>query len=141
MPRRQPVFVRPLTASDRHWVRATLVRNWTSTTVARRGELIEAAELEGYVALLGARRAGLVLVAVRSDALEVVAISTTRPGQGVGRALLTRCVDHARDHGCRRVWLITTNDNTAAIAFYQRVGMDLCAYHRDGVRRSRAIKP
>ncbi len=40
------------------------------------------------------------------------------------------CFAEARATGCRRVWLVTTNNNIAAIAFYQRVGMDLRALHR-----------
>jgi ribosomal protein S18 acetylase RimI-like enzyme len=109
--------------------------------VARRGELIEATELPGYVAVLGGRRTGLVLVDVRGDDLEVVAISTSRRRQGVGHALLEQCVHQARERGCRRVWLVTTNNNIAAIAFYQRFGMDLCAFHRYAVRASRELKP
>ena len=135
------VPVRPLTAGDRGWVRATLVRNWSSTTVARRGELIEARDLSGYVALLGGRRTGLVLVDVRNGDLEVVAISTRTRRQGVGHALIKQCVEQARERGCRRVWLITTNNNTAAVAFYQHIGMDLCAYYRHGVRALRLLKP
>ena len=133
--------VRPLTAGDRGWVRATLVRNWSSTTVARRGELIEARDLRGYVALLGGRRTGLVLVDIRNGDLEVVAISTRTLRQGVGHALIKQCVEQARERGCRRVWLITTNNNTAAIAFYQDIGMDLCAYYRYGVGALRLLKP
>jgi hypothetical protein len=39
------------------------------------------------------------------------------------------------------VWLVTTNDNTAAIRFYQRRGWDLVALHRDALDRSRELKP
>lgn len=117
------------------------MRNWSSTSVARRGELIDALELTGYVALLGGRRTGLALVRVRNGDLEVVAISTSTPRHGVGHALITECVAQARERGCGRVWLITTNNNTGAIAFYQRIGMDLCAYHRHGVQAVRLLKP
>ena len=54
---------------------------------------------------------------------------------------MKQCVDRARECGCRRVWLITTNNDTTAISFYQRVGMDLCAYYRHGARASRLLKP
>ena len=141
VPRPPGVVIRPLTTSDRRWVRASLVRNWTSTTVARRGELIEATDLPGYVAVLGGRRAGVVLVDVQDNDFEVVAISTSRRRQGVGRALMEECVAQARRRGCRRVWLMTTNNNISAIAFYQRFGMDLCALHRYAVRASRLLKP
>jgi ribosomal protein S18 acetylase RimI-like enzyme len=131
---------RALTASDRRWVRTTLVREWTSTAVARRGELIDATRLRGFVALVGGKRAGLALVDVRDGDYEVVAISTSRPRRGVGRALMQQCVDDARALGCRRLWLVTTNDNVGAIAFYERFGMRLCAVHRGAVDEARALK-
>ncbi|MEZ5191870.1 MAG: GNAT family N-acetyltransferase [Nocardioides sp.] len=72
---------------------------------------------------------------------EVMTLSTSRQRHGVGRALMQRCLDDARSLGIGRVWLTTTNDNIAAIAFYQRIGMDLCAFRRHGVRVSRRVKP
>ena len=141
MSRPSGVLIRPLASGDREWVRATMVRNWSSTAVARRGELIEAGDLPGYVALLGGRRTGVVLVDVRSNELEIVAVSTSRRRRGVGRALMEQCVVEARERRCRRVWLVTTNNNIAAIAFYQRFGMDLCMFRRHAVRESRALKP
>jgi ribosomal protein S18 acetylase RimI-like enzyme len=135
------LVIRPLVAADRGWLRRSLVREWSSTTVARRGELVEAADLPGYVAELGGRRAGSALVDVRGDELEVVAISATRRRQGVGRALLEQCLAEARHRGCRRVWLVTTNDNVGAFAFYQRSGMDLRAVHRNAVHAARVLKP
>ena len=118
------ILVRALTLDDRAWVRNELVREWTSTAVARRGELVDAADLRGHVALLGGRRVGSALAAVRDDGYEVVAISTTRRRHGVGRALMERCFDEARAGGCHRVWLVTTDDNVGAIAFYEALGLE-----------------
>jgi ribosomal protein S18 acetylase RimI-like enzyme len=122
-------------------VAETLVRDWTSTSVARLGELVEAAELPGHIATLAGRRVGLVLVDVRHGEFEVVAISSSERTRGVGRALMERCLAEARIAGCRRVWCVTTNNNIAAIAFYQHLGMDLRALHRHAVRLSRELKP
>jgi len=121
-------------------VAETLVREWTSTSVARLGELMEAAELPGHLATVAGRRVGLVLVDVRHREYEVVAISTSEPRRGVGRALMECCFAEARAAGCRRVWLVTTNNNITAIAFYQRLGMDLRALHRHALRVSRELK-
>ena len=42
----------------------------------------------------------------------------------------------------RRIWLITTNDNTDALRFYQRRGLRLARLHRGAADRSRAtLKP
>ena len=43
---------------------------------------------------------------------------------------MSRAIHDARTRKCRRVWLITTNNNIRAIAFY-----------REGVSASRRVKP
>lgn len=43
--------------------------------------------------------------------------------------------------GADRLTLITTNDNTHALRFYQRYGFDLVALHRHGVDAARRLKP
>ena len=43
--------------------------------------------------------------------------------------------------GCRRLWLITTNDNTPAINFYRHLGFSLVAIHEGAVNLSRRLKP
>ncbi len=68
-------------------------------------------------------------------------LDATRRGEGVGTALLDRVVQIAREYSQPRVWLITTNDNTHALSFYQRRGWNLVALHRNAVDRARALKP
>jgi ribosomal protein S18 acetylase RimI-like enzyme len=50
-----------------------------------------------------------------------------RRATGVGRALLDAVREEAVEAGCRRLWLVTTNDNTHALRFFQRWGLDLVA--------------
>jgi len=134
-------LVRQVAHRDRVWVAETLRKEWTSTVVARLGALVDAAGLSGYVATLDGRRVGLALVDVKDRECEVVTLSTTEPRRGVGRALMQRCFDEARAGRCQRVWLVTTNNNLAAIAFYQHMGMDLRTLHWQAVRASRELKP
>ena len=117
-------------------------RAWGSTTVARKGVLVDAAALPGFVADVDGQRAGLVTCARRGDVLEVVTIHVHEEGSGVGRALMDAVFSRGGDQRVRRIWLTTTNDNLRAIAFYQRWGMDLVALIRDGVDRGpRFVKP
>jgi ribosomal protein S18 acetylase RimI-like enzyme len=63
-------------------------------------------------------------------------------GQGAGRMLIDAAVDSLRQLGVRRAWLVTTNDNLAALALYQKAGWRLSALRPgaiDELRRS--IKP
>ena len=62
--------------------------------------------------------------------------------RGGGSAVIEAIVGAARAAGCRRVWLVTTNDNVDALAFYQRRGFRLTALHRDAVTEAReTLKP
>jgi ribosomal protein S18 acetylase RimI-like enzyme len=135
------VTVRAADERDAAWIADGIATAWASTQVARFGEVVEATTLPALVAELGGERAGHLTYAVRGDECEVVTLLATVTGRGVGRALMTACAQRAAEQGCRRLWLITTNDNVAAFAFYQRIGMDLRALHRDDVTRARELKP
>ncbi|MCV2490742.1 GNAT family N-acetyltransferase [Geodermatophilus sp. YIM 151500] len=136
------VGVRPVGADDAAWVRETLERTWGSVQVARRGELVDASRCAGFVAEVDGERAGLATFAVHGDEFELATLHALVENRGVGSALVDACLAAARDAGCRRLWLITTNDNTPAIRFYQRRGLDLRALHHDAVTAARReLKP
>ena len=135
------ISVRPIEPGDQPRVVHRLENAFAGVTVARKGVLIDASVLPGFVASDGGRLVGLLAYDVASGECEVVAIISTEEGRGIGRGLMDAARDYAEAAGYRRLWLITTNDNTRAIRFYQRWGMDLCAFYRHGVRRSRKVKP
>ena len=119
------MMVRPLGEDDRSWTAEALIRAWGSTSVARKGGLVEASGLPGYVALVEGEPVGLLTYARQGDEVEIVTIHVEREGVGVGRALMDAVLSEARRTRARRIWLVTTNDNIRAIRFYQRWGMDL----------------
>jgi ribosomal protein S18 acetylase RimI-like enzyme len=135
------VLVRALREEDRAWKRATLERTWGATAVARLGELVDAADLPGFVALDGDEAVGLLAFAERPDGIEVVTIAATSPRQGIGRALLDAVLTRAMDAAAPRVWLVTTSDNETAIAFYRACGLSLVRVVTGGVAASRREKP
>ena len=141
MARRSGVFVRSLAVADQSWKAVTLKQGWGATTVARLGQLIDAAPLPGFVSVDGDERVGLLTYVERADGIEVTTIQAVAQGRGVGQALMDAVYDHALQQRTSRLWLITTNDNLRAFAFYQRWGMDLRRMIRNGVNGSRLVKP
>ncbi len=135
------ITVRPLTEEDASWKEELLRRVWGGTTVARKGKVVEVLPLEGIVALEGTEPVGLLTYALRDGEFEIVTIQAEREGIGVGRALMDAALARARALDAGRVWLTTTANNARAISFYQRWGMDLVAFYRNGVARSRLVKP
>jgi len=134
------VEVKPLGEAEREWSNAFLLDSWGGI-VARRHELVDPMELPGLVAHTDGDRVGLATYAVRGDECELVTIYSLREGIGVGRALLEAVREAAVEAGCRRLWLVTTNDNIRALEIYQRWGMNLVAFRRDAVTQARKLKP
>ena len=135
------IDTRSLDPEDRTWLIGALEEEFVEVSAARRGALVDASILPGFVATKAGRRVGFLTYDVVDGACEVVAIGSSEHGRGIGRALMNAVRDHAVSKGCHRLWLITTNDNVRAFRFYQLWGMDLCAFHRNAVSRSRALKP
>ncbi len=137
----EPMAVRELQPADAPWVADVLTSAWGSTRVVTRGHLHDAARLPGLVATLAARPAGLLTYRIASGELEIVTLNSLREGLGIGCALVAAVVEIARRSTCRRVWLITTNDNLPALRFYQRRGFRLVALHPDAIAAARRLKP
>jgi GNAT superfamily N-acetyltransferase len=137
-----PAFVvRPVTPADRATVDAFLAASW-SDFVARRGELVDARREEALLAEADGRLAGVATLVQREDELEVLTLHAVERWQGTGTALLSAAIEVARSRGCRRVWLITTNDNVDALRFYQRRGLRLAKVDTGAVDWSRlTLKP
>jgi GNAT superfamily N-acetyltransferase len=140
------IRVRPVVAGDVHWVRALLTERWGSPEVVSRGVLHHADALPGFAAVLrphagmgtaSSDAAGLVTFHIEGADCQVVTLDSLVPGLGIGSRLLAEVREHAARSGCRRLWLITTNDNTHALRFYQRRGLVLAALQADQTGDSR----
>ena len=87
------------------------------------------------------KRVGLATYRIESDECEIVTLNSIVEGIGAGSALINAVRSKALASNCRRVWLITTNDNLPALRFYQRRGFTLAALYSNALERSRQLKP
>ena len=133
--------IRTRTKDDEDWVGRSLELRWGSRRVVSRGRLFYPEKLDGLIAMRGGRPVGLLTFRMENRECEVVTLDSFLEGQGVGSTLLNAARDRALSQGCRRLWLITTNDNLRALGFYQKWGMKIAAVHRDAMEESRKIKP
>jgi ribosomal protein S18 acetylase RimI-like enzyme len=133
--------IQSLDRSQQARVARWMVEHWGSEVMVAHGATLRPAELPGFVAIRGGEWVGLITYQVDGDACEIVTLDSLRPNIGVATALIEAVKQVARQAGGRRLWVITTNDNTAALRFYQKRGFHLVAVHRDAVTRSRQVKP
>jgi ribosomal protein S18 acetylase RimI-like enzyme len=116
---------------------------------ARRGELVDVLEGgagAGSIGIIAGRAVGLVTWLCGRDQREceirALAVDPDARGRGVGRALLAAAEEAIQSDGVGRAWLVTTNDNLAALALYQKAGWRLAILRPGAVDQLRqAVKP
>jgi ribosomal protein S18 acetylase RimI-like enzyme len=94
------------------------------------------------VACRGEQLIGVLTYVIDGPDCEVLTLHADERGRDVGTALLEEVARIAAASGCRRVWLVTTNDNVDALRFHQRRGFHLAALRPGEVAASRRrLKP
>lgn len=109
--------------------------------IITRGKVHHADRLPGFIAEEDDKPIGLITYKIIGKECEIVTMNSLAGGKGVGSALGDAVKKVAKNAGCERLWLITTNDNTNAIRFWQRRGFILLAVHRNAIEQSRKLKP
>ncbi len=133
--------IRKVTGKDKDWV-LEVVRSWGADFVVSRGRKIFPAEIDGFLAVdERGNKVGLVTFEIVDDQCEIVTLDAFVKFSGIGTALVEKVRETAHARGCRRLWLITTNDNLETIRFYQRRGFTLAAIHKNALSLSRQLKP
>ena len=113
---------------------------WGGPMLVTKGNLFDSSELPGFVAAEDGTLLGALLYAIRGDECEIAVVYSLQPNRGVGSALIDAVIAKAKELHCRRVWLITMNDNTHAIRYYQRRGFLLKAVHINAFEVTRKLK-
>ena len=133
--------VRPCRAEDRAAVEAFLGEH-DALLVARRGELLDALDHPSWLAWVDDVLVGVATYVVDGEASELLTLHARDRFAGVGTALVDAVVTSAREAGCRRLCVVTTNDNVDALRFYQRRGFRLTQLRPGAVTGSReTLKP
>ena len=126
---------------DRPRVRELIRERWRDDIVVGHGVVFEPATLPGFLAIEAGAVVGLVTYAIEGAVCEIVTIDALVEGRGVGRALMGAVEDAARRAGCRRLELVSTNDNERALGFYRRLGFAVVEVRTNAIEASRALKP
>jgi len=133
--------IRPIKAGDKKWILSLLKDRWGSDVIITRGKIHHANQLSGFVAIFDNKKAGLVTYQIVNNECEIVTLDSLVKGKGIGNNLIERIITLAKEKECKRVWLITTNDNTDALRFYQKKRFALSALYPNAIEQSRKIKP
>ncbi len=134
-------IIRPVNKDDKAWIAGLLEEWWAGPGIVTRGKMYLADDLPGFTAIQDGKPAGLITYDIVGDRCEIVTMNSLIENQGIGSALVEAVRVTANKARCRRLWLITTNDNTEALRFWQKRNFKLAAVYPDAVEQSRRIKP
>jgi ribosomal protein S18 acetylase RimI-like enzyme len=125
---------------DVQWAEKFLEAQLGGRSQARRGELVDV--LESGLGLIAGDGLGLLTYRFDRDGIELTAVAASPRGRGTGTALVGALVALARAQAVPRIWVVTTNDNLDALAFYQRHGFRLVELRAGAVDEARrTLKP
>lgn len=135
------ITLRRLTQHDLPRLRQIWKKNWGDEYMVIHGVVYRPEDLEGFIAYNGPDCLGEITYLVHEGDCEIVTLDSECEGQGLGTRLINAVVEEARKQDCRRVFLITTNDNLNAMGFYQKRGFEMVRINRGAVDEARKIKP
>jgi len=133
--------VRPLNQSNHKWAMDLIKEVWISTKIISKGRVHNANELPGIIAIHKNHRVGLLIYNILDEECEIVSLNSLKENIGIGTALLKEIERISTLKGCKRLWVITTNDNIDALRFYQKKGFKIVAIHLNALEQSRRLKP
>ncbi len=133
--------IRDIGKHDKKWIIEILSESWGSSVVIARGLVHQADQLPGLIAEIDGQKVGLLTYTIEPEVLEIITINVLRKREGVGRALMEEVLRIAKSKGCSQVRVVTTNDNTPAIQFYQAIQFEIVAVRKGAVENSRKLKP
>jgi len=147
----QHFFIREISLQDQAWVKQFLIDHWEDFLIVTPYTIHHGEKLPGFIAINSGEVyrnaialgdiAGMITYHIQGDQCEIVSLDSLIEGIGIGTALINSVQVAARAKGCRRLWLVTSNDTTQGLRFYQKRGFQLIYLHLNAMGRVRNVKP
>ena len=131
----------PINEDLRQQVVDLTAARWGSSIIATKGKTHNVADLDGFAVMTDGKITGYITYAIIDHECEIVSLDSLVENQGIGTALIEKVIETCRENKCTRIWLLTTNDNTNTIRFYQKRGFNMSGLNINAIREERKIKP
>lgn len=130
-----------ISAENKKQVMDFIQSHWFSSKMVVRGKLVDMTELEGFVVYEMNEIIGLITYKIIDNECEIISLDSLREKQGIGTLLVEQVIKVFIRKKCKKVKLVTTNDNMNAIRFYQTHGFDMVQIYRNSLEAARKLKP
>ncbi len=135
------LLIRPKHDDDTALIKAFMVDRWGGEPVIINCALYYPSTLPGFLVFRGPTLLGCLIFEVQDTAREIILLEVIDKQRGIGTELLQVFLQDSQAADCRRVHLMTTNDNLDALRFYQRRGFSLSGVRIGACTAGRRLKP
>ncbi|MCB2210058.1 GNAT family N-acetyltransferase [bacterium] len=135
------IKIQNITQDDLPDINACVDEMWGGNPIIVHLDSYRVDNLAGITAEIDGKLVGFLHYEILGNDCEILTLASLQEGRGIGTALISAVENLARSRGCRRLHLITTNDNLHALGFYQRRGFHLSGLFPGRVAQSRQLKP
>jgi len=133
--------IREISRDDSSLIASFISDIWGSPMSVSKGRIFNTSELPGYICKRDNKIIGLLTYNIDKEGCEIVTLNSEINNHGLATHLIKKVIEKAKKNGCKRVWLITTNDNTHALRFYQKRGFEWIGFYKNSMDDSRKLKP
>ncbi len=138
----KPSFIiRETSPTDMRWIKTLIEERWGAQTIVVHNTVYFPYLFPGFIAIAEEHNLGLITYRISGSACEIITLNSLEEKVGIGSSLVEAVRTKAHQRGCKRLWLITTNDNVRAQDFYKKRGFSVKAVHAGAVDAARKIKP
>lgn len=116
-------------------------KNWGGLPLVIRGKKYDPLTLPSLIASNSKGILGFLFYEIQDYHCEIIVFEIFKKFSGIGSIMLSHFKNEMAKLQCKRIFLMTTNDNLDALRFYQKRGFSICNIHIDSVKESRKIKP
>jgi ribosomal protein S18 acetylase RimI-like enzyme len=133
------IRIEPIT--DTEYLRALLMKRWGDTLLMG-GRAWPCEQVRAFRAVdPDGELLGFVSWNILRATAMVFTLDSHKPGRGIGVRLLDAVAEAARREGAKAIRVMTTNDNTPALFYYQKLGFQLVGFFPAAVDIYRAVAP
>jgi len=118
-----------------------IIKGWGSDIIVSRGKIYRTEDLEGILVYENQKIIGIGLYYIKNNECEIVLLESFMENKGIGSEIIERIKIIAKENNCKRIWVITTNNNINALKFYQKRGFCFSNIYINAMEESRKIKP
>ncbi|WGL60503.1 GNAT family N-acetyltransferase [Pigmentibacter sp. JX0631] len=137
----QNIIFRETTSDDSSQTLIKMKKHWGGEPLVIRTKNYYPSKLNGIIAQLNDTWVGFLFYDLQGDDCEIVVFEVFEKFKGIGTQIIARLKEIAKNKQCKRIYLMTHNDNLDALRFYQTRGFHICGIHLNSMEFTRKIKP